>query len=272
MAEAIVIDAATRAISVPDSEARFGCAGERKIEKKHIHIDGRVVDDTDLGIGFSWKVSCENAGGFPCADLIDSIKADVDSIEFDWVVGAAPMAYKGKLKFSICAIRTDVDGSVLQEWHSHIGEGTVAAGLEATAENVGGVDLMAHLQSLAAQAEANRSTSETARKKAESAQSAAADSAAEALNSKNAAAKSAENAAENAKAAGDAATKVIKEGVAEKLTEIIRNNDIKSVTVVRMEVPCCGGLEHAAVTALKNSGKFIPWNVVTISIDGKILD
>ena len=59
---------------------------------------------------------------------------------------------------------------------------------------------------------------------------------------------------------------------AEKLTEIIRNNDIKSVTVVRMEVPCCGGLEHAAVTALKNSGKFIPWNVVTISIDGKILD
>ena len=58
----------------------------------------------------------------------------------------------------------------------------------------------------------------------------------------------------------------------EKLTEIIRNNDIKSVTVVRMEVPCCGGLEHAAVTALKNSGKFIPWNVVTISIYGKILD
>ena len=57
----------------------------------------------------------------------------------------------------------------------------------------------------------------------------------------------------------------------EKLTEIIRNNDIKSVTVLRMEVPCCGGLEHAAVTALKNSGKFIPWQVVTISIDGNIL-
>ncbi len=57
----------------------------------------------------------------------------------------------------------------------------------------------------------------------------------------------------------------------EKLTEIIRNNDIKSVTVVRMEVPCCGGLENAAKTALKNSGKFIPWQVVTISSDGKIL-
>ena len=58
----------------------------------------------------------------------------------------------------------------------------------------------------------------------------------------------------------------------EKLAEIIRNNDIKSVTVVRMEVPCCGGLEHAAKTALQNSGKFIPWQVVTVSTDGNILD
>ena len=58
----------------------------------------------------------------------------------------------------------------------------------------------------------------------------------------------------------------------EKLTEIIRNNNIKSVTVVRMEVPCCGGLERAAITALQQSGKFIPWQVVTISIDGKILE
>jgi len=58
----------------------------------------------------------------------------------------------------------------------------------------------------------------------------------------------------------------------EKLTEIISNNDVKSVTVVRMEVPCCGGLEHAAKTALQKSGKFIPWQVVTISTDGKILD
>lgn len=59
---------------------------------------------------------------------------------------------------------------------------------------------------------------------------------------------------------------------AEKLTEIIRNNDIKSVTVVRMEVPCCGGIERAAVTALQNSGKFIPWQVVTISVDGRIVE
>ena len=58
----------------------------------------------------------------------------------------------------------------------------------------------------------------------------------------------------------------------EKLTEIIRNNDIKSVTIVRMEVPCCGGLEHAAKTALQQSGKFIPWQVTVISTDGKVLN
>jgi len=59
---------------------------------------------------------------------------------------------------------------------------------------------------------------------------------------------------------------------AEKLTEIIRENEIRSVTVVRMEVPCCGGIELAVKKALQNSGKFIPWSVVTISTDGRILD
>lgn len=58
----------------------------------------------------------------------------------------------------------------------------------------------------------------------------------------------------------------------EKLTEIIRDNDIKSVTIVRMEVPCCGGLQRAAENALRNSGRFIPWQVVTISRDGRILE
>ncbi|MDD4291112.1 MAG: 4Fe-4S binding protein [Clostridia bacterium] len=58
----------------------------------------------------------------------------------------------------------------------------------------------------------------------------------------------------------------------EKLTAIISNNNIKSVTIVRMEVPCCGGLENAVKTALQNSGKFIPWRVVTISTDGRIID
>lgn len=58
----------------------------------------------------------------------------------------------------------------------------------------------------------------------------------------------------------------------DKLTEIIRENNIQSVKVVRMEVPCCGGLENAVKTALQNSGKFIPWQVVTISTEGDILE
>lgn len=55
-----------------------------------------------------------------------------------------------------------------------------------------------------------------------------------------------------------------------KLTEIIRGNNVQSVTIVRMEVPCCGGLEFAAKKALQESGKFIPWQVVTIRTDGTI--
>ena len=62
------------------------------------------------------------------------------------------------------------------------------------------------------------------------------------------------------------------EDYTEKLTQIIANNNIQSVTVVRMEVPCCGGIENAVKQALLASGKFIPWNVVIISTDGKILD
>ena len=58
----------------------------------------------------------------------------------------------------------------------------------------------------------------------------------------------------------------------EKLIEIIAGNNIKSVKVVRMEVPCCGGIENAVKRALQNSGKFIPWQIITISTDGKIID
>ena len=57
----------------------------------------------------------------------------------------------------------------------------------------------------------------------------------------------------------------------EKLEAILRENDIRSVTVVRMEVPCCGGIEYAVKTALQNSGKFLPWQVVTVSTEGRIM-
>lgn len=57
----------------------------------------------------------------------------------------------------------------------------------------------------------------------------------------------------------------------EKLSEIIKNNDIKGVTLLRMEVPCCGGLEMALKKALTGSGKDLPCRVVTISMDGRVL-
>lgn len=57
----------------------------------------------------------------------------------------------------------------------------------------------------------------------------------------------------------------------EKLTAILEQNDVKSVTIIRMEVPCCGGIQNAAVTAMKKSGKFIPWQVITVSVEGEIL-
>ena len=57
---------------------------------------------------------------------------------------------------------------------------------------------------------------------------------------------------------------------AEKLTAILQHNNIKSVTIVRMEVPCCGGIERAAKAAIQNSGKFLPWQVMTITTDGRI--
>ena len=58
----------------------------------------------------------------------------------------------------------------------------------------------------------------------------------------------------------------------EKLTQIIAGNDIRSVTVVRMQVPCCGGLSHAVKTALQRSGKFIPWHIVTVTADGQLIE
>lgn len=242
MAEPIVINAETREIAVPETERAFGVAGERKVEVKHIRIEGRTVDGTDLTQGFSWKVSCENAGKELCADLIDGIVADAGNIEFDWIVGAAPMAYKGTMHFAVCAVRVDAAGNILQEWHSKLGAGIVANGIEATVQNIGGQDLLAHIQSITAAAQRDAAAAAKNAEDAANSAEATADSAAEALNSKKAAAESAENAAENAKAAGDAATKVIEEGVAEKLTEM--QNIQKDVSTKA----------QTAETAAKNAG------------------
>lgn len=211
MAETIIINAATREIKVPDSEINFGVAGERKIERKHFRIEGRTYKGVDLADGFAWKVSCENAAKKPCADLIDSIVADATGIEFDWVVGAAPMAFKGELKFSVCAKRTNSLAEILNEWHSRIGTGIVNAGLEATVEDIGGYDLAAQLQQEASQAKANAEAAKDAQEAAESARDAASGAHRAAAGLASAAASSASAAASAAKTAGDAAAKVVNE-------------------------------------------------------------
>lgn len=198
MAEPIVINAETREITVPEAERAFGVAGERKVEVKHIRIEGRTVDGTDLTQGFSWKVSCENAGKELCADLIDGIVADAGNIEFDWIVGAAPMAYKGTMHFAVCAVRVDAAGNILQEWHSKLGAGDVANGIEATVQNIGGQDLLAHIQSITAAAQQN----------AAAAQRDAAKSAEDAANSAGAAAKSAKDADNTAKGIKDSMERI----------------------------------------------------------------
>lgn len=251
MAEPIVINAETREIAVPETERAFGVAGERKVEVKHIRIEGRTVDGTDLTQGFSWKVSCENAGKELCADLIDGIVADAGNIEFDWIVGAAPMAYKGTMHFAVCAVRVDAAGNILQEWHSKLGAGIVANGIEATVQNIGGQDLLAHIQSITAAAQRDAAAAAKNAEGAANSAEAAADSAAEALNSKKAAAESAENAAENAKAAGDAATKVIEEGVAEKLTEM--QNIQKDVSTKAQTAETAAKNADTAKTAAQNA-------------------
>lgn len=197
MIEPIVINAETREITVPETERAFGVAGERKVEVKHIRIEGRTVDGTDLTQGFTWKVSCENAGKELCADLIDGIVADAGNIEFDWIVGAAPMAYKGTMHFAVCAVRVDAAGDILQEWHSKLGAGDVANGIEATVQNIGGQDLLAHIQSITAAAQQNAAA-------AQRDAAAAAKSAQAAANSATAAKGSADAAAASAKAAASA--------------------------------------------------------------------
>lgn len=198
MREPIVINAETREITVPETERAFGVAGERKVEVKHIRIEGRTVDGSDLTQGFSWKVSCENAGNELCADLIDGIVADAGNIEFDWIVGAAPMAYKGTMHFAVCAVRVDAAGNILQEWHSKMGAGDVANGIEATVQNIGGQDLLAHIQSITAAAQQNAAA-------AQRDAAAAAKSAEDAAKSATAAKKSGDNAASSASAASDSA-------------------------------------------------------------------
>ena len=240
--ETIIIDALTREITVPESERAFGVAGEHDVTRKHFRVNGRIVDGNDLAAGFTWKVCTENASKRPNEYPIDSIIADSEGIEFDWLVGKGALAYKGSLKFAVCAKQVDDRGKIQHEWHSKIGMGDVSAGIEASAEDIGGFDLRAYIQQTAAEV---RQAVQNAAASAKNAETQASDA--------NKAAKSAADNATAAKTAGDAATKVIKEGVAEKLTEM--QNIQKNVSTKAQTAETAAKNADTAKTAAQNAQK-----------------
>ena len=250
MAETIIIDALTREITVPESERAFGVAGEHDVTRKHFRINGRTVDGNDLAVGFAWKVCTENAAERPNEYPIDSIIADSEGIEFDWLVGKGALAYKGCLKFAVCAKQVNGEGKIQHEWHSRIGMGTVYDGIEASAEDIGGFDLRAYIQQTAEEvrqavqdAASSADAAETSAQTAETQAGNASKAAKSAADNATAAKKSADDAAAAAKTAGDAANKVIKEGIAEKLTEM--QNIQTDVTTKK------GAVDTAAATTTK---------------------
>lgn len=253
MAEPIVINAETREITVPESERSFGVAGEHNVARKHFRINGRIVDGNDLAVGFAWKVCTENSAKQPNEYPIDSIIADSDGIEFDWLVGKGALTYKGSLKFAVCAKQVNGEGKVQHEWHSRIGTGTVYDGIEASAEDIGGFDLRAYIQQTAAEVRQAVQNAAASAKNAETQASDANKAAKSAADNATAAKKSADDAATAAKTAGDAATEVIKEGVAEKLTEM--QNIQKDVSTKAQTAETAAKNAGTAKTAAQNAQK-----------------
>ena len=184
---------------------------------------------------------------------IDSIIADSDGIEFDWLVGKGALTYKGSLKFAVCAKQVNGEGKVQHEWHSRIGTGTVYDGIEASAEDIGGFDLRAYIQQTAAEVRRAVQDAAASAKNAETQASDANKAAKSAADNATAAKKSADDAAAAAKTAGDAATKVIKEGVAEKLTEM--QNIQKDVSTKAQTAETAAKNADTAKTAAQNAQK-----------------
>lgn len=260
MAETIIIDALTREITVPESERAFGVAGEHDVTRKHFRVKGRTVDGNDLAVGFAWKVCTENSAKHPNEYPIDSIIADSEGIEFDWLVGKGALAYKGCLKFAVCAKQVNGEGKIQHEWRSRIGMGTVYDGIEASAEDIGGFDLRAYIQQTAEEvrqavqdAASSADAAETSAQTAETQAGNASKAAKSAADNATAAKKSADDAAAAAKTAGDAATKVIKEGIAEKLTEM--QNIQKNVSTKAQTAETAAKNAGTAKTAAQNAQK-----------------
>lgn len=126
------IDPETRVIAVPVSEKLFGVANDGNSERKHFHCPKVVGDNIDLSTMHLY-INYQNANGDKYPYLVEDIRTDGDYITFSWLIGPDVVAYKGQIKFIVCAKKGD---GTIPEWNTTIAEGTVLEGLEATDEVV----------------------------------------------------------------------------------------------------------------------------------------
>lgn len=125
------IDPETRVITVPASEKLFGVANDGNSERKHFRCPKIVGDNIDLSTMHLY-INYQNANGQKYPYLVEDVQTDGDYITFSWLIGPDVVAYKGQVKFIVCA---KGDGTI-PEWNTTIAEGTVLEGLEATDEVV----------------------------------------------------------------------------------------------------------------------------------------
>lgn len=123
------INPETRVITVPASEKLFGVANDGNTERKHFRCPKVVGDNIDLSTMHLY-INYQNANGDKYPYLVEDVQTDGDYITFSWLIGPDVVAYKGQVKFIVCA---KGDGTI-PEWNTTLAEGTVLEGLEATDE------------------------------------------------------------------------------------------------------------------------------------------
>lgn len=126
------IDPETRVITVPASEKLFGVANDGNSERKHFRCPKIVGDNIDLSTMHLY-INYQNANGQKYPYLVEDVQTDGDYITFSWLIGPDVVAYKGQIKFIVCAKKGD---GTIPEWNTTLAEGTVLEGLEATDEVV----------------------------------------------------------------------------------------------------------------------------------------
>lgn len=127
-----LINPENRTISVPASEKIFGVSHDGNTERKHFRCSKIVGDNIDLSTMHLY-INYQNANGQKYPYLVEDIRTDGDYITFSWLIGPDVVAYKGQIKFIVCAKKGD---GTIPEWNTTIAEGTVLEGLEATDEVV----------------------------------------------------------------------------------------------------------------------------------------